>query len=399
MLIRQAILDWGVPSMIRTDNGSDFISHQFRRALVQLGIDQDVSAPFTPEHKGTVERHIKTLQHGFMPLLPGFIGHDVTDRKKIEQRKAFAKRLGEDDSKSYCVELDHHELQELVNTWCEAKYAHDIHGGLKGKTPFEMASSYTGAIKRIENEAALHLLLAEAPGKDGFRTITKKGVRIGGLTYWGDGFRVGQRVYVRHDPEDMGKIFCFSEDERDFICTAINFEAEGINPLEASQAAQAEQKRRIREEVEPLQREIRRIGPRDMINATLKDAVERSSNVTAFPTRNENHTTADLEAIKGAILKPTSDFEPRPEEVSKHREEARQRLQASMERQQQADAQKQTDPKRARFEKATALEEALADGQDIIIDDQKWLGNYQKGAEYRAKKRIQETEVNSQTTG
>ena len=44
---------------------------------------QDITAPFSPEQKGLVERNIGTLQRGLMTLLPGFIGHSVKDRKQI----------------------------------------------------------------------------------------------------------------------------------------------------------------------------------------------------------------------------------------------------------------------------------------------------------------------------
>lgn len=94
-LIRKAILAWGVPEIIRTDNGSDFSSRWAVSAIAGLGIKIDVCAPYSPWQKGTVERHIGTLQHAFMELLPGYVGHSVADRKKIEARKEFAKRLGQ----------------------------------------------------------------------------------------------------------------------------------------------------------------------------------------------------------------------------------------------------------------------------------------------------------------
>ena len=40
---------------------------------------------------------MKTFQHDCAAILPGFVGHNVADRKMIEERKAFAARLKEDD--------------------------------------------------------------------------------------------------------------------------------------------------------------------------------------------------------------------------------------------------------------------------------------------------------------
>ena len=64
--------------------------------LADLDITQQICKPFTPESKAAVERMIGTYQRKFIGLLDGFIGHSVKDRKAIEERTAFAKRLGED---------------------------------------------------------------------------------------------------------------------------------------------------------------------------------------------------------------------------------------------------------------------------------------------------------------
>lgn len=104
-MIRKGILTWGVPAAIKSDNGSDFVSYRFQQALLSLGIEHRVCTPFTPEAKPHVERVIGTMQRDLMPMLPGFVGHSVADRKKIEARKTFAARLGEDRKKLFNVTL------------------------------------------------------------------------------------------------------------------------------------------------------------------------------------------------------------------------------------------------------------------------------------------------------
>lgn len=100
LLIRKAILLWGVPQEIKTDNGSDFVARSTRRLLEHdLGIDVITSDAFSPEQKGFVERVIGTFQRAAARLVPGFIGHSVADRKEIESRKSFAQRKGEDDGR------------------------------------------------------------------------------------------------------------------------------------------------------------------------------------------------------------------------------------------------------------------------------------------------------------
>lgn len=300
-LLRVAIQAWGVPEILRTDNGSDFISYEFKRALSSLGIHQDITDPFSPEQKGTVERHIGTLQRGLMPLLPGFVGHNVTDRKKIEARRSFAKRLGESDQDAFCVDLSHEELQDKVNRWVEMKYEHSPHGGLKGKTPFEVIAAWTGPIRKIENERALDILLTPLGGKDGIRVVTKFGITLDKAKFIHPDLVPGTRVLVRIDPEDMGRIYVYSTDGREFICIAECPERLGIDPGTAVRAARDAQAERVANEIAPLQQEIKKIKPRDMIDSVLSVAESNSASLTAFPKQTEAYSSDGLDAADAAV--------------------------------------------------------------------------------------------------
>ncbi|MBL4906951.1 MAG: Mu transposase C-terminal domain-containing protein [Sneathiella sp.] len=262
-----------------------------------------------------------------------------------------------------------------------------------------MASSYAGSIRRIENKHALHLLLYEVPGKNGIRTVTKKGIRIAGLTYWGNSLRVGKRVFVRHDPEDLGRIYCFTEDEREFICTAENYELSGINPSLAAQAAKEEQKRRINEEIEPLKREIKRIKPRDMIDSILQNAIQDSDNIEPFPNKIIKHVTRDLTSLTDALNDPGVDFPANQISVEREKKTARQRLENQISTQEIRDSKAEFRSKKARFERAIALEILLQDGAGLSPLDQKWLDRYHRGAEYKSRKRAFDYENSSQTVG
>jgi len=308
-LTRKAILAWGVPEIIRTDNGSDFISYRFKQAMSALAIHQDITDPFSPEQKGTVERHIGTLQRGLMPLLPGFIGHNVTDRKKIEARRSFAQRLGESDKDAFCVDLSHDDLQEMIDQWLLSKYEHKKHGGLAGKSPFKMITEWSGRVRRIENEQALDLLLAPLAGKDGIRIVTKHGIRVDKTAFIAPELIPGTRVLCRHDPDDMGQIAVYSDDGREFICVAICPERKGVNPGKAIRAARDEQARRIAEVLDPIKKEIKGIKPRDMIHAVLDVNARDSASVAAFPKQSETYTSDGLDAAADAAL-PPSDSQP-----------------------------------------------------------------------------------------
>ncbi|MEP3428266.1 MAG: hypothetical protein ABJN98_06275 [Roseibium sp.] len=71
LLIRKCLIAWGVPEIIKTDNGSDFTAKATVRLLDALGIEQELSSPYSPEQKGTVERVIGTFQRDCAATLPG----------------------------------------------------------------------------------------------------------------------------------------------------------------------------------------------------------------------------------------------------------------------------------------------------------------------------------------
>ncbi len=386
-LMRVAIQAWGVPEILRTDNGSDFVSHRFKNALAHLAIHHDITDPFSPEQKGTVERHIGTLQRGLMPLLPGFVGHNVTDRKKIEARRGFAKRLGEDDKDVFCVDLTHDELQEKVDRWLELDYSHSAHGGLNGRTPFEVIAAWSGPIRKIENERALDVLLAPLAGKDGIRTVTKHGIRYDKAHFIHGNLVPGSEVFVRVDPEDMGRIYVYSRDGREFICVAECPERLGVDPGAAVRAARELQSQRIAAEVDPLNREIRAIKPRDAIDAAIRVAARDAGTLTAFPKQSETHTSPELEAAAEAAA--IDDPKPAPALTPKQ-ESIRSEVVADLATYRTDKPKTDIELKRERYTRARALEDAIANGDSVDPEDARWLGGYQTTAEYRAMKSMTE---------
>ena len=302
LIIRKAIMEWGVPEVLRTDNGSDFKSHQFVNAILSLGIKQDLCPPYAGEKKPFVERSFKTLQHDLMPLLPGYIGHSVADRKQIQARKAFAQRLGEKPEKAFCVSLTHEDIQAKIDQWVDVKYQHRPHKGLDGVTPFAKVASWSAPVRRIENERALDLLLAPIAGQHGFRIVGKKAIRLNGGVFWDSGLvpYVGKRVFVRCNPDDLGVIYCFTED-KEFICEAKDFNRAGVNPVQAASEAKKARKTFEKEQIDPLRKEMNRITPEKMADDILSLYARDNVHLTAFPKTSEIHNTLDIEQAHQAV--------------------------------------------------------------------------------------------------
>ena len=228
--LRRAILAWGVPNVVRCDNGKEFTSHHTRTALTDLGIEQKTAPPFQPERKPFIERALGTFSHDLLALLPGFCGHDVSDRQEIRSRRSFSARFGRGENTE--GRLTPKAFQEFCDKWC-ALYASRPHQGLGGLTPTSRASSWIGPVRMIEDERALDILLSE-PAQGG---VHKKGISVGGLWHVAAdlGAYIGQRVRIRLDEGDAGKIFVFSEDGV-FLCEAVAPERIGVSRRELAQA-------------------------------------------------------------------------------------------------------------------------------------------------------------------
>lgn len=172
-ITRACLLEWGVPEEVKTDNGADYASKHMRRVFDSLEIKQIFCKPFTPEGKPHIERVFKTFSHDVLEMLPGYIGHNVSDRKNIEARKSFADHIMGKAKNRTAEYLSAEQLQEFCDNWIKNYYMQEPHRGLNGKTPQSMIDNYDGEVRRIGNERALDILLSPTSG-DGLRTVTKK---------------------------------------------------------------------------------------------------------------------------------------------------------------------------------------------------------------------------------
>jgi putative transposase len=79
--IREAIVidpergPWGgVPQLIRFDGGREFLAHAVKRAAGELGCAALPAVPYSPHHKGKVERLHRTIGEGLIATLPHYTG-------------------------------------------------------------------------------------------------------------------------------------------------------------------------------------------------------------------------------------------------------------------------------------------------------------------------------------
>ncbi|MFZ2948936.1 MAG: transposase family protein [Desulfuromonadaceae bacterium] len=305
MLLRRCILDWGmVEEEFRTDNGADYTSFYMERVLDFLGADHHLCPPFTPESKPHIERALGLMSHGILPLLDGYIGHSVAERKAIESRKSFAKRLmtrGE----TVEIKMTSSELQTVLDRWCEAMYHTEIHSSL-GMSPLAKVRSWTEPVKRISNEHALDVLLSPAPSNDGWRVITKKGceVTFGLAKLWYKAAEFagheGERVRVLIDVTDLGHATIFQADGS-FLCVATDPTWHGISNAELASHTKQRQKALLTESRRNHKEMVKRTKVDGIAEEILQDREEQAAKFCEFPKQSTEYTTPALEQAALAV--------------------------------------------------------------------------------------------------
>jgi len=389
LLLRKAILAWGVPAEIKIDNGSDFKAKATQRLLASLGIEVAYSDAFSPEQKGFVERVIGTFQRDAVTLVPGFVGHDVADRKAIEARRSFAQRLGEDDADTFAVQCTHAEMQAHFDAWAELRYQHRPHEGLGRRTPFAVAAASAHVVRRVD-ERALDLLLAPMAAGDGTRVVTKLGVRVGGIHYLNGAILPGTRVFVRHDPEDLGRVFLFGTQEGDFLGEAVNPDLSGMAPeimVRAQRALQAETLAEEKAAIERVRKDLR--GGASLIERAREVWLSDQPNVEVFPRREVEHATP---AVAAALDAATHRDRPPVATLSEAAAETHARLLAEAEATPAASVvtpiRRVMETPEIRFRRALDLEARIAAGNPAEAAELLWLGGYRSTPEYTVRRRM-----------
>lgn len=306
-LLRGTLLAWGVPEEVKTDNGSDYVSKHTTRALDGLGVKQTLCPPFQPWHKPHIERFFGTYSRSLMELLPGFIGHNVAERKHIEERKSFADRLM---TRGECVEvrMSAHDFQAFCDRWVNDLYHHDQHSGLGSSTPFEVAAAAQDTLRVIKDERVLDVLLAEAPDRGGLRTVQKKGIKHDGAYFIAPELEahVGRNVTVRFDAldNDLGKLYVFGDEG--FICVAECPERTGMDRREVATKAKAMQTARVQAERAALKKAAKRVGTDTVVEEILTTRAQAAGKLARLPARSTEYTAPGIEQAALAVAAATA---------------------------------------------------------------------------------------------
>ncbi|MCT6700891.1 DNA-binding protein [Rheinheimera sp. 4Y26] len=242
LLMRKCLLTWGIPepeSLIRTDNGSDYVSKKTSGLFNMLNLNQSKATAFSGWEKPFIERAFKTISHGLMEKLPAYVGHNVADKKRLQDMQSFAESIGSErrnrERKLLELSLTPGELQEILDDYLTYDYHHKPHSGLAGKSPLQVYAESGYRPQLPENPHSLDLLLNFA----GTATVVRGGVSIMGIRFTAPELMEStwnrKEVRVFLDPSDVGRATLYPVDAwGETYVEAVNMDLIGrdIDPAE-----------------------------------------------------------------------------------------------------------------------------------------------------------------------
>jgi transposase InsO family protein len=234
--IRRACLAWGMPAVLKTDNGKEFKNRAVARFCAEAGIALDFCRPFHPEDKPHVERMFGTMLHELFEQLDGYVGHNVAQRQAIESRNSFAHRFGQEGRVLFEVQLSPADLQARIDAWLAHVYEERPHGSM-GLSPRNKALAHADQARTVSDERALDALMMDAEP----RTISKGVISLNRRSYGSPETGAlevtvpNRKVQVRVDPLDPSWIAIYSADGEEFLCIAHDLDL--LDPQERQRVA------------------------------------------------------------------------------------------------------------------------------------------------------------------
>ena len=247
--LRRGIENFGVPKLIYSDNGREFLTHDiggrgFRKSsaenepptILQL-LDIEFRTAMVKNAKAKIiERSFRDVKESFSRLFDGYTGGTIAERPER------LKKIGKQVSNFTCLE----DFKGFVDDYIQGIFNKKSSKGegMEGKSPDEIYAKYLYE-QRVATPEELNLLMLR---NSRIVTLQRNGVKLVlyGEEYW---FRsdelawnhLGEKVYFRYNPDDLREVRIYNEDDQ-FLGTA---QQEGA--LSYFAANKEEARERIRE--------------------------------------------------------------------------------------------------------------------------------------------------------
>lgn len=197
---------YGLIDQLVCDNGLEFHAQDLEAACAELGIHVIYCPTRAPQMKGRIERVLKTLNYGLVHLQPG------TTFAKYDKRHAY------DSERTAVLTLE--ALEEIVHRWIIDIYSITFHRGIQTTPKQKWDEGVAKYPRRIPPSIdVMNVYL----GNSMTRTLSKDGIGANGLHYASPALQDLRRrrgdikVTVRTDLDNLGAIFVFDEDAKQYI--------------------------------------------------------------------------------------------------------------------------------------------------------------------------------------
>lgn len=198
-------LAYGIMVTLVCDNGMEFHSEQLKRMCAELNIEIIYCPKKQPHYKGAIERFLGTFNRQLSHKIAGTTFSNITERGDYDSENAANMTLA--------------EFKKLLHVWLIDVYIQAKHKSL-GITP---ALAWQDGLKIIEpilpeSKEKLDLILAVQKN----RKLNHEGVQFKGLMYNSEELAVLRKrgivsVTIRINPEDLGAIWVFDEQQGDYF--------------------------------------------------------------------------------------------------------------------------------------------------------------------------------------
>ncbi|CAD6882215.1 integrase catalytic subunit [Methylomonas albis] len=196
---------YGIMVTLVCDNGLEFHSEQLKRMCAELNIEIIYCPKKQPHYKGAIERFLGTFNRQLSHKIAGTTFSNITQRGDYDSENSANMTLA--------------EFKKLLHVWIIDVYSQATHRSL-GISP---ALAWQDGLKIIEpilpeSKEKLDLILAVQKS----RKLNHEGVQFKGLMYNSAELAVLRKrgvgsVTIRINPEDLGAIWVFDEQQGDYF--------------------------------------------------------------------------------------------------------------------------------------------------------------------------------------
>lgn len=181
----------GLPNEVITDKGREFCGARMEELCRHYGVELISQPPFRPDRKGLVEQGFNLLQARYKPLLrgKGVIEADAQERWGIDYRSQAVLTLKE-------------FTQIIIHC---VMYLNSGRVLPSGKTPAQLWMEHSPQLLEVD-ASSLHIMALPRVQA----TLTRKGVRVNGITYTPsdmEGLYLGDSCTIAYDPANLTCVY------------------------------------------------------------------------------------------------------------------------------------------------------------------------------------------------